>query len=156
MLPDFATTPSAMGHEKNAATSRPFTSFRLSVLVPVYNERHVVEASLNRVRALKDDLISSLELIVVDDQSTDGTWEILQRLASEDSRIVLLRNGRNLGKGASVRKAIAHSTGDISVIHDADLEYDPADIPSLLVPFAKEVRMLFSAHVISPRLTVAR
>src|SRR5687767_2187443 len=138
MLPDFATTPSAMGHEKNAATSRPFTSFRLSVLVPVYNERHVVEASLNRVRALKDDLISSLELIVVDDQSTDGTWEILQRLASGDSRIVLLRNERNSGKGASVRKAIARSTGDISVIHDADLEYDPADIPSLLVPFAKE------------------
>ena len=138
MQPDFATTPSAKSCESTASTVRPFTSFRLSVLVPVYNERHVVEASLNRVRALKDDLISSLEIIVVDDQSTDGTWEILQRLASEDSRIVLLRNGRNSGKGASVRKAIAHSTGDISVIHDADLEYDPADIPSLLVPFAKE------------------
>src|SRR5688572_16755035 len=138
MQPDFATTPSAKSCESTASTARPFTSFRLSVLVPVYNERHVVEASLNRVRALKDDLISSLEIIVVDDQSTDGTWEILQRLASEDSQIVLLRNERNSGKGASVRKAIAHSTGDISVIHDADLEYDPADIPSLLVPFAKE------------------
>ena len=137
MKPDFATTPSAKSYETNA-TPQPFTSFRLSVLVPVYNERHVVEASLNRVRALKDDLISSLELIIVDDQSTDGTWEILQRLASEDSRIVLLRNERNSGKGASVRKAIVHSTGDISVIHDADLEYDPSDIPSLLVPFAKE------------------
>ena len=68
-----------------------FTSFRLTVLVPVYNERHVVEASLNRVRALQDPLISSLEMIVVDDQSTDGTWEILQRLAAEDSRIVLLQ-----------------------------------------------------------------
>jgi glycosyltransferase involved in cell wall biosynthesis len=138
MKPDFATTPSAKGYQTNAPASPPFTSFRLSVLVPVYNERHVVEASLNRVRALKDDLISSLEIIVVDDQSTDGTWDILQRLASEDSRIVLLRNERNSGKGASVRKAIAHSTGDISVIHDADLEYDPADIPSLLVPFANE------------------
>jgi len=138
MQPDFATAPSAKSCESTASTVRPFTSFCLSVLVPVYNERHVVEASLNRVRALKDDLISSLEIIVVDDQSTDGTWEILQRLASEDSQIVLLRNERNSGKGASVRKAIAHSTGDISVIHDADLEYDPADIPSLLVPFAKE------------------
>ena len=115
-----------------------FTSFRLTVLVPVYNERHVVEASLNRVRALQDPLISSLEMIVVDDQSTDGTWDILQRLAAEDSRIVLLRNERNLGKGASIRKAISRSTGDISIIHDADLEYDPADIPSLLLPFAKE------------------
>ena len=137
MKPDFA-TPSAKGKQTKSSTSPPFTSFRLSVLIPVYNERHVVEASLNRVRALKDDLISSLEIIVVDDQSTDGTWDILQRLASEDSRIVLLRNECNSGKGASVRKAIAHSTGDISVIHDADLEYDPADIPSLLVPFAQE------------------
>ena len=114
------------------------TSFRLSVMVPVYNERHVVEASLRRVLALQHPLISSLELIVVDDQSTDGTWPILQSLAEEDSRIVLLRNERNLGKGAAIRLAIKHSTGDISIIHDADLEYDPSDIPSLLVPFAKE------------------
>lgn len=138
MKPDFHTTRSAEAYEATSTPTPPFTSFRLTVLVPVYNERHVVEASLNRVRMLKDDLISSLEIIVVDDQSTDGTWEILQRLASDDSRIVLLRNEHNSGKGASVRKAIAHSTGDISVIHDADLEYDPADIPSLLIPFAKE------------------
>src|SRR6185503_14901199 len=114
------------------------TSFRLSVMVPVYNEKHVVEASLRRVLALDHPLISSLEVIVVDDWSTDGTWPILQKLASNDSRIVLLRNERNLGKGAAIRTAIKHSTGEISIIHDADLEYDPADIPSLLVPFAKE------------------
>ena len=114
------------------------TSFRLSVLVPVYNERHVVEASLRRVLALEDELISSLEVIVVDDHSSDGTWQILQRLAGSDERIVLLRNEQNLGKGAALRKAIAHSSGDISIVHDADLEYDPADIPSLLIPFAKE------------------
>ena len=114
------------------------SSFRLSVMVPVYNEKHVVEASLKRVLALEHPLISSLEVIVVDDWSTDGTWPILQRLAANDSRIVLLRNERNLGKGAAIRKAIKHSTGEISIIHDADLEYDPADIPSLLVPFAKE------------------
>ena len=116
----------------------PLTSFRLSVLIPVFNERHVAEASIRRVLALRDDLISSLEVIVVDDQSTDGTWEILQRLATEDDRVVLLRNPRNMGKGAALRQAIAHSTGDISIVHDADLEYDPGDIPSLLVPFAKE------------------
>lgn len=121
-----------------AVTPQPLTSFRLSVMVPVYNERHVVEASLKRVLALDHPLISSLEVIVVDDYSTDGTWAILQRLAAGDSRILLLRNDRNLGKGAALRKAIAHSTGEISIIHDADLEYDPADIPSLLVPFANE------------------
>ena len=120
------------------ANNPDLSSFRLSVLVPVYNERHVVEASLRRVLALSDDLISSLEVIVVDDQSTDGTWPVLERLAAQESRIVLLRNERNSGKGAAIRKAIAHSTGDITIIHDADLEYDPSDIPSLLVPFAKE------------------
>ena len=114
------------------------TSFRLSVLVPVFNERHVVEASIRRVLALEDKLISSLEVIVVDDQSTDGTWEILQRLAADDNRVVLLRNRQNMGKGAALRNAIEYSTGDISIVHDADLEYDPSDIPSLLVPFAKE------------------
>ena len=118
--------------------NRSLTSFRLSVLVPVFNERHVVEASLRRVLALEHELISSLEVLVVDDQSTDGTWEILQRLAAEDNRVVLLRNERNMGKGAALRNAIAHSTGDISIVHDADLEYDPADIPSLLGPFARE------------------
>jgi len=93
---------------------------------------------LRRVLALRDDLISSLEVIVVDDGSSDGTREILERLSLEDPRITLLMNERNLGKGAALRRAIARSTGDISIIHDADLEYDPSDIPSLLVPFAKE------------------
>jgi glycosyltransferase involved in cell wall biosynthesis len=124
--------------ENTDVSERPLTSFRLSVMVPVYNERHVVEASIRRVLALDHPLISSLEVIVVDDQSNDGTWSILQRLAASDPRIVLLRNEQNLGKGAAIRKAIAHSTGEISIIHDADLEYDPGDIPSLLVPFAKE------------------
>ena len=114
------------------------TSFRLSVLVPVYNERHVVEASLRRVLALEHELISSLELIVVDDSSTDGTLDVLRRLADEDLRIKLIAHETNRGKGAAIRTALSHSTGDIVVIHDADLEYNPADIPSLLVPFAKE------------------
>jgi glycosyltransferase involved in cell wall biosynthesis len=115
-----------------------FTSFRLSVLVPVYNERHVVEASLRRVLALNHDLISNLELIVVDDCSTDGSREVLERLADEDERIVLLCHERNQGKGAAIRTAISRSTGDIIIVHDADLEYNPADIPAILVPFVKE------------------
>ena len=113
-------------------------SFRLSVLVPVYNERHVVEASLRRVLALDNPLIDSLEVIVVDDCSTDGSWEILDRLACEDERITLLRHERNQGKGSAIRTAITRATGDITIIHDADLEYNPADIPALLMPFAKE------------------
>jgi len=111
---------------------------RLSVLVPVYNEEEVVEESLRRLLSLEHFLISNLEVIVVDDRSTDGTWEILKRLATEDDRIVLFQNERNLGKGGALRTAIAHATGDVAVPHDADLECNPTDIPSLLVPFAKE------------------
>jgi glycosyltransferase involved in cell wall biosynthesis len=114
------------------------TAFRLSVLVPVYNERHVVEASLQRLQALEHELIAGLEIIIVDDCSTDGTSDVLTRLAAEDDRITLIRHEQNMGKGAAVRTAIARATGDITIVHDADLEYNPEDIPSLLVPFARE------------------
>jgi len=113
-------------------------SFQLSLLMPVYNERHVVEACLLRLLALQHEMIAGLEVIVVDDCSHDGTWEVLQRIAAADSRVTLLRHERNLGKGAAVRTAIAHASGDISIVHDADFEYHPADIPALLVPFALE------------------
>lgn len=114
------------------------TSFSLSVLVPVYNERYLVETSLRRLLALRDDIILSLEVIVVDDCSTDGSWEILKRIAAEDERVVLLRHERNMGKGAALRTALKQATGEITIVHDADLEYNPADIPSLLRPFATE------------------
>jgi glycosyltransferase involved in cell wall biosynthesis len=128
------------------------TSFGLSVLVPVYNERHVVEASLRRVLALNHELINRLEVIVVDDHSTDGSWEILQRLADEDDRMILVRHERNMGKGAAIRTAISRATGDITVVHDADLEYNPADIPALLEPFAKEgADAVFGSRYLSAR-----
>jgi glycosyltransferase involved in cell wall biosynthesis len=114
------------------------TSFRLSVLIPVYNERHVVEASVRRVLALEHPLISELEIIIVDDCSKDGTSDVLRRLAEQDSRITLVRHEANKGKGGALRTAIARATGDVCVVHDADFEYNPADIPSLLVPFAEE------------------
>jgi len=132
------------------------TSFGLSVLVPVYNERYLAEASLRRVLALRDDIIHSLEVIVVDDGSTDGSWEILQRVARDDERVVLLRHERNMGKGAAVRTALAHATGDISIVHDADLEYNPADIPSLLRPFATEgADAVFGSRLLSTHYRLA-
>jgi 2-polyprenyl-3-methyl-5-hydroxy-6-metoxy-1,4-benzoquinol methylase len=110
----------------------------VSVLTPVYNERHLVLASLERVLALESDLISRLEVIVVDDCSTDGSWDTLQQLAADDPRVQLHRHPHNQGKGAAIRTALQHATGDICVVHDADLEYNPADIPSLLIPFIEE------------------
>jgi glycosyltransferase involved in cell wall biosynthesis len=112
--------------------------YRVSVLVPVYNERHLVEASLRRLLRLSHELIDSLEIILVDDCSTDGTFEVLQRVAAEDTRVVLVRHEHNRGKGAAIRTALAQATGEICVVHDADLEYHPEDIPALLVPFAEE------------------
>jgi SAM-dependent methyltransferase len=113
-------------------------SFRLTVLVPVYNERHLIEPSLRRVLDLRHELIRSLEVIVVDDGSTDGTADVVQRLADGDPRVRFIRQQRNQGKGAAIRTALAHANGDISIVHDADMEYNPADIPGLLVPFATE------------------
>jgi glycosyltransferase involved in cell wall biosynthesis len=126
-------------HEGNVgnSTDRP-SSFSLSVLVPVYNERHLVEAALKRLLALKHELINSLQPIVVDDCSDDGTWDVLRRLAREDERLIVMRHDQNRGKGAAIRTALARATGDICIVHDADLEYHPDDIPSLLVPFARE------------------
>src|SRR5687768_14272816 len=71
----------------------------ISVLTPVYNERHLVAASLGRVLALTSDSISRLEVIVVDDHSTDGTWEVLQSIAATDDRVQLYRHNHNQGKG---------------------------------------------------------
>src|SRR5687768_11416652 len=113
-------------------------SFALSVLVPVFNERHVVEASLRRLLKLQHPLIKSLQVIVVDDCSTDGTPEILQRVAAADDRVILIQHEINGGKGAALRTALERATGDITIVHDADLEYNPEDIPSILVPFAME------------------
>ncbi|HUL75392.1 MAG TPA: glycosyltransferase [Vicinamibacterales bacterium] len=114
------------------------TAFRLTVIVPVHNERHVVEASLRRVLAVSDPLVSALEVVAVDDHSDDGSSGVLARLAAEDRRLVVLSHDRVRGKGAAVRTGLANATGDIVLIHDADLEYDPADIPALLLPFARE------------------
>lgn len=100
----------------------------LSVVIPVYNEKDTIGTILERVRAV--DL--TLEVIVVDDGSTDGTREILQSLESGIDRLILL--DRNQGKGAAVKAGFAAATSDVVVIQDADLEYDPRDFPDLIGP----------------------
>lgn len=107
---------------------------KLSILVPVYNERAVVERSLAQVLAAPLPENMEREVIIVDDCSTDGTSVILDRLAAADSRIRLIRQPVNQGKGAAVRTAIQHASGDFSIVQDADLEYDPSEYPRLLKP----------------------
>ena len=103
--------------------------FLLSVVVPVFNERDTVTQLLGRVQALP----LPLELIVVDDCSTDGTRGVLSRLNSIPNVRVILKD-MNEGKGAALRTGFAEASGDIVIVQDADLEYDPRDIPSLLLP----------------------
>lgn len=107
---------------------------KLSILVPVYNERAVVERSLAQVMSapLPEDM--ERELIIVDDCSTDGTSAILDRVAASEPRIRLFRHPKNRGKGAAVRTAIQHASGDFCIVQDADLEYDPSEYPRLLKP----------------------
>src|SRR4051812_17346192 len=107
---------------------------KLSILIPVYNERTVAERSISGVLNAPLPEEMDRELIIVDDCSTDGTWDILQRLAADFPQIRLFRHEKNAGKGAAVRTAISKATGDFAIIQDADLEYDPAEYPRLLRP----------------------
>ncbi len=106
----------------------------LSILIPVYNERTVVERSLAQVLSvpLPEDMVR--ELVIVNDCSTDGSGAILDRLAAENPCIRLFHKTVNEGKGAAVRTAIEHAKGDFCLVQDADLEYDPAEYPKLLRP----------------------
>lgn len=108
---------------------------KLSILIPVYNEKHTIEILLNEV--LKAELPEGLEkeIIMVDDGSTDGTVNILKNL--EEKKIPQLKvfyNEKNMGKGATISRALSLSTGDICLIQDADLEYNPKEYPNLLKP----------------------
>ena len=99
----------------------------LSVVVPVFNERYLIEELLTQVLAVTAPGISRLEIILVDDGSTDGTAVVAERFAARHpDRIRFIGKPRNEGKGSAVRTGIDAATGDLIAIQDADLEYDPA------------------------------
>ncbi len=107
---------------------------KLSILIPVYNERAVVERCIGLVLAASLPEEMDREIIIVDDRSTDGSYPILERMAAAHPEIRLYQHAKNSGKGAAVRTAIGHATGDFALIQDADLEYDPNEYPQLLRP----------------------
>lgn len=107
--------------------------FRLSVVIPVYNERQWVRDLLRRVQAVP----LPKEIILVDDCSTDGTREILKELEGEDG-IRVVYQPVNQGKGAALREGFRHCTGDVVIVQDADLEYDPAEYPRLIQPIVED------------------
>jgi len=103
----------------------------LSVVMPTYNEKNTINEIIEKVLAI--DIVK--QLIIVDDCSTDGTKEILQRFASP--RIKLIYHQKNQGKGAALRTGFKEVTGDVVVIQDADLEYDPAEFKEMIAPIQK-------------------
>lgn len=109
--------------------------------MPVYNERETVEEAISRVQAAPLET----ELIVVDDASTDGTADLVQRHVGPG--VKLIRQPHNRGKGAAIRRALEEATGEAVVIQDADLEYDPGDLPALLAPIeAGEAEVVYGTR----------
>jgi glycosyltransferase involved in cell wall biosynthesis len=106
---------------------------KLSVIVPVYDERNTVAEIVRRMRAV--DIPLEREFVLVDDGSTDGTREVLGQLT--DSTVRVVYHEQNKGKGAAIRSGLAQVTGDLVLIQDADLEYDPEDWPKLLAPILR-------------------
>lgn len=124
---------------------------KLSVLIPVYNECETVRAILERVA----DVSLEKEIVIVDDGSTDGTTAVLQSL--QDERFHIVYHPENRGKGAAIRTALAAATGDVVVIQDADLEYDPADFPALLGPIARgETKVVYGVRSLEHQEFVRR
>jgi glycosyltransferase involved in cell wall biosynthesis len=113
---------------------------KLSVVIPCYNEVVSIRATLTAVRALGETLRTmeiALEIVAVDDASTDGTLALLHELANENDALRVIAHATNQGKGGAIQTARASVTGDIVVIQDADLEYDPTDIPVLIRPIVQ-------------------
>jgi glycosyltransferase involved in cell wall biosynthesis len=134
---------------------------KLSIVIPVYNEKKTIEALIERVR--QAELPFEKEIVVVDDYSSDGTREVLKKLDSPDLKV--LYQERNMGKGAALRRGFSNVTGDMVIIQDADLEYDPNEYHKVLAPLiankadvvygsrflSGEKRVLFFWHMVGNR-----
>ena len=117
---------------------------KLSVVIPVYNERDTVEKLISEVRAVKIGDIKK-EIIVVDDFSTDGTRDILKGVEG----IGVFFHKRNLGKGAALKTGIAKTSGDVILVQDADLEYSPNDYPKLIGPIvAGKAKIVYGSRLL--------
>jgi glycosyltransferase involved in cell wall biosynthesis len=119
---------------------------KVSVVIPVYNEERTIEEIIRRVQAVPVEK----EIVVVDDCSTDGTPTVLEQLAAA-GEIRLFRHKVNRGKGAACRTGIKQVQGDVVIIQDADLEYDPEDYPSLLEPIRKgRSKVVYGSRFLGP------
>ena len=122
---------------------------KLSIIIPVYNEKNTLEKILERVEKVQVDGIKEKEVVLVDDFSTDGTRDILRNFSVPHYKIVF--HERNQGKGAAVKTGFGRATGDIVLIQDADLEYNPQDYPFLLKPILKgQAEVVYGSRFLKP------
>ncbi len=126
------------------------TFHTLTVIMPVFNERSTVAEIIRRMRAVNLPGGINLQVIVVDDGSSDGSEKVLRAL--EDSTVRIITHKENKGKGAAIRSGLALATGDLLLIQDADLEYDPDDWPRLLEPVLKgKARVVYGSRFTGER-----
>ena len=145
--PQSEVPPTAIGLRRGVKPARRFS--KLSVLVAVYNEEATLWPCIESV--MRAGLPNELqrEIILVDDGSTDGSWEIAQQLAAQFPEVRVFRQPTNAGKGAALRRAIAEMTGDLAIFQDADLEYSPTDYPRLLKPILEgKAEVVFGSRFI--------
>src|SRR5438132_11719617 len=121
---------------------------RISIVIPGFNECGTIEQVVNAVRAAP---VENIEIIVVDDASTDGTQDVLKEKVSSTTDQIIYQP-RNQGKGAALRAGFAAATGDVILVQDADLEYNPADYPTLLEPiFSGKADAVFGSRFMGGR-----
>jgi dolichol-phosphate mannosyltransferase len=119
----------------------------LSVIIPVYNERDTILKILEKVKSVKIDKIDK-EIIIVDDFSTDGTREILESLKGKDEKLKIIFQKKHVGKGFAIRTALKFVEGEIVLIQDADLEYDPNEYPKLIEPILEgKAKVVYGSRV---------
>jgi glycosyltransferase involved in cell wall biosynthesis len=111
-------------------------SVKLSIVIPCFNEEKTIKECVERVLEIADDNLS-LELIIVDDHSTDNSYSIARKLEINHPEIKIIRHEKNSGKGAALRSGFKMATGDFVAVQDADLEYDPVDLKRLLIPLVQ-------------------
>jgi len=122
---------------------------KLSIIIPVFNEKETIEEILERIISAPAFGFEK-EIVVVDDYSTDGTSNLLEKL-KEKFKFLLLRHEKNLGKGSAIRTGLNYTTGDIVLIQDADLEYDPKDYQKILKPILEgKTKVVYGSRNLNP------